>query len=159
MDAGKSTQVALGAVTPFPAIAPGHHLAPVAIGAPGPKQQIVFVPCPDWCATNHISEWVHFLPDLDHTGEEHTAHIPSFFNDTKPAYSLTSAVGCDPMSSDPKMRAAHVIVGDAGSVDAYLTPDMADQVASDLEQLATKIREHSRTARLHNQAAAEAVAA
>ncbi|MFF0777068.1 DUF6907 domain-containing protein [Streptomyces sp. NPDC003720] len=159
MDAGKSTQAALGAVTPFPAIAAGHHLAPVALGAPGPKQQIVFVPCPDWCATNHVSDYVHFLDDVDHTGEEHAAHIPSFFNGDKPVYTLTSAVGADPMSSDPQMRAAHVIVGDEGSVDAYLTPDMADEVAAGLEQLAAKIREHARTARLHNEAQAEAVAA
>src|SRR5918999_1527980 len=101
-------------VTPFPAIAPGHHLAPVALGAPGPKQQIVFVPDPDWCRTNHIADWVHFIDDLDHTGEEFAVHVPSFFNGDAPVYSLTAAVVSDPMSSDPKMRDAHVVVGDKG---------------------------------------------
>lgn len=138
-------------VATFPVIALGHHLAPVAIGAPGAEQRIVFVPCPDWCATNHVANWVHFIEDVDHTGDEFAVHIPSFLNVGKPAYSLTATVGCDSMSTDPQMRAAHVIVGDEGSVDAYLRPDMADKVAADLEKLATKIREAARTARLHNQ--------
>jgi hypothetical protein len=140
-------------VTPFPAIAPGHHLAPVAIGTPGPTQKIVFVPCPDWCEANHVSSWVNFLDDLDHTGSEFAVHVHSFFNDNSPAYTMTAAIGCDPMSNDPRLRAAHVIVGDEGSVDAYLTPDMADEVAADLEKLAAKLRDSARTARLHNQAA------
>ena len=156
----ESTQAALGAVTPFPAIAPGHHLAPLALGAPGPKQQIVFVPCPDWCTTNHISEWVHFIEDANHTGDVFAVEVGSFFNGDKPVYTLNSAIASDPMSSDSQMRAAHVVVGDAGSVDAYLTPAMADETAAGLEQLAAKIREHARTARLHNAAAeVEAVVA
>jgi hypothetical protein len=154
MDKQQSTQAPLGTVTPFPAVAPGHHLAPVALGAPGPDQKIVFVPHPDWCTTNHLSEWVHFLEDLDHTGEELAVQVGSFFNGDKPVYTLSATVGCDPMSSDPQMRDAHVIVGDAGSVDAYLTPDMADGVADDLERLVAKIRENARTARLHNEALA-----
>lgn len=145
-------------VASFPAVAPGHHLAPVGIGAPGPKQQIVFVPCPDWCTTNHLAEWVHFLEDLHHTGEELAVHVPSFFNGDKPVYTLSTSIGCDPMSKDEQMRAAHVIVGDAGSVDAYLTPDMADEAAAGLERLAAKLRENARTARLHNQHAAEVAA-
>jgi hypothetical protein len=130
----------------------------VGIGAPGPKQQIVFVPCPDWCTTNHLAEWVHFLEDLDHTGEELAVHVPSFFNGDKPVYTLSTSIGCDPMSKDEQMRAAHVIVGDAGSVDAYLTPEMADETAGGLERLAAKLRENARTARLHNQHAAEVAA-
>ena len=152
----ESTQEALGTVHPFPVIAPGHHLAPVALGAPGPDQKIVFVSDPDFCTTNHVSEWVHFLEDLDHTGSEFAVHVPSFFNGDKPVYSLTAAVGCDPMSSDPQMRAAHVIVGDQGSVDAYQTPDMANELANDLRALADKLDEAARTARLHNEHAAVA---
>jgi len=102
MDNQQSTQAALGTVTPFPAIAPGHHLAPVALGAPGPEQKIVFLPCPDWCSTNHVSEWVHFIEDVDHTGEEFAVHIPSFINEGKPVYTLSATVGCDSMSSDPR---------------------------------------------------------
>ncbi|MEY9995859.1 hypothetical protein ABIE67_007891 [Streptomyces sp. V4I8] len=145
-------------VATFPAIAPGHHLAPVGIGSPGPEQKIVFLPCPDWCTTNHVSEWVHFIEDVDHTGEEFAVHVHSFLNPAKPAYTLTAAVGCDSMSSDPQMRAAHVIVGDEGSVDAYLTPDMASEAADDLRKLAAKLDEAARTARLHNQHAAEVAA-
>lgn len=145
-------------VATFPALVPGHRLAPVGIGAPGPDQKIVFVPCPDFCVTNHLTSWVHFIEDLDHTGEELAVHVPSFFNGDKPVYTLSTSIGCDPMSKDPQMRAAHVIVGDAGSVDAYLTPDMADETAAGLERLAAKLRENSRTARLHNEHAAEVAA-
>lgn len=144
------TTVQRSNVATFPAVAPGHHLAPVALGAPGPEQKIVFLPCPDWCSTNHVSEWVHFIEDVDHTGEEFAVHIPSFINEGKPAYTLSATVGCDSMSSDPRMRAAHVIVGDEGSVGAYLTPDMADGVAAQMEKFAAKVREAARTARLHN---------
>jgi hypothetical protein len=156
MDAGKSTQVSLGTVTPFPAIAPGHHLAPVALG---PDQKIVFVPCPDWCTTNHVSESVRYLEDIAHAGDVFAVEVGSFFNGEKPVYTLNATIGSDPMSSDPQMRAAHVIVGDEGSVDAYLTPDMADETADDLEKLVAKLRENARTARLHNAAEAEAVVA
>ncbi|MFI6560368.1 DUF6907 domain-containing protein [Streptomyces sp. NPDC050534] len=145
-------------VATFPAIAPGHHLAPVAIGAPGPEQKIVFVECADWCQTNHVAGWVHFIEDVDHTGEEFAVHVPSFLNEGKPAYTLSVTVGSDSMSTDPQMREAHVIIGDAGSVDAYLTPDMASVVADDLRKLAAKVDEAARTARLHNQHA-EAVSA
>lgn len=139
---------------PFPVVEPGHHLAPVAIGAPGPDQKIVFLPCADFCVTNHVSEWVHFLEDVDHTGEEFVVHVGSFCNPSRPAYSMTAAVASDPMSSDPELRAAHVIVGDDGSVDAYLTPDMADETANDLLKLAAKIQEFARTARQYNEAKA-----
>lgn len=149
------TTVQRSNVATFPAVAPGHHLAPVALGAPGPEQKIVFLPCPDWCSTNHVSEWVHFIEDVDHTGEEFAVHIPSFINEGKPAYTLSATVGCDSMSSDPRMRAAHVIVGDEGSVDAYLTPDMASEAADSLRQLAAKLDEAARTARLHNEHEAE----
>jgi hypothetical protein len=142
-------------VATFPAIAPGHHLAPVALGAPGSKQKIVFVECADWCQTNHVAEWVHFIEDIDHTGEEFAIHVPSFFNEGKPAHTLSATVGSDPMSSDPQMREAHVILGDEGSVDAYLTPDMASEAADDLRKLAAKLDELARTARLHNQHEAE----
>jgi hypothetical protein len=138
-------------IAPFPAVAPGHHLAPVALGTPGPKQQIVFVPCPDLCKTNHVSEWVDFLQDVNHTGEEFAIHVRSFVNGGKPAHTMTVAVGCDPMSSDPQMRPAHVIVGDGGSVEAYQTPDMADEAACDLEKMAAQMRAAARTARLHNE--------
>ncbi|WP_432137629.1 DUF6907 domain-containing protein [Streptomyces sp. bgisy154] len=158
MAASHSSASVTSAVAALPTISVGHHLAPVALGAPGPKQQMVFVPCPDWCTTNHVAEWVHFLEDLDHTGGEHSAQIGSFFNGDKPVYTLNTAVGSDPMSSDPQMRAAHVIVGDAGSVDAYLTPDMADGTADSLERLAAKIRENARTARQHNEQMAEVAA-
>lgn len=140
-----------GNVATFPAIAPGHRLAPVAIGGPGQGRHVVYGACPDFCKTNHVAEWVHFLEDVNHTGEEFAVHVQSFFNGGKPVHTVTVAVGCDSMSNDPHMRAAHVIVGDKGSIDAYQTPDMANELADDLRKLADKLDEAARTARLHNQ--------
>ena len=146
-------------VHPFPVIKPGHHLAPLALGAPGAGQRVVFTECADWCTVNHVQDFVHFVEDVDHKGDEFQIDIPSFWNESAAAYTLTAALSSDPMSSEPKMRDAHVVVGDSGSVDAYLTPDMADAVADDLVKLAAKLREISRTARLHNSyEAAKAVA-
>jgi hypothetical protein len=138
-------------VRPFPAIKPGHRLAPLALGVPGAGQQIVFVECPDWCTEDHVQNFVHFMEDVDHKGDEFAIAIPSFWNEQQAAYRLTAALASDPMAEDSRMRDAHVIVGDSGSVDAYLAPHKADAVADDLIQLAAKIREAARTARLHNQ--------
>jgi hypothetical protein len=72
---------------------------------------------------------------------------------------MAASVASDPMSSDEQLRKAHVIMGDEGCVDAYLTPEMADETADDLDKMAAKLRELARTARLHNQHEAKAVSA
>lgn len=138
-------------VTAFPALKPGFHLAPLAVGAPGDGQQVVYVECPDWCSEDHVVNFVHFLEDVDHKGDELTVAIPSFWNDKDAAYQLTATLSSDPLSTDLQMQAAHIVMGDSGSVDAYLTPDMADGVADSLIKMACKLREVARTARLHNQ--------
>lgn len=139
-------------VTPFPAIAPGHHLAPIALGAPGAKQRIIYGECPDFCTESHVENFVHFLDDVTHNGDAFTISVPSFLIPDAAVFQWTVRVSSDPVATDQQMRAAHVVLeGDTG-IDAYLTPDMADEVADDLAKLAMKVREVARTARLHNQA-------
>jgi hypothetical protein len=138
-------------VAAFPALKPGFHLAPLAVGAPGDSQQVVYIECPDWCTDDHVENFVHFLEDVDHKGDEFSVAIPSFWNDSTAAYQLTAALSSDPLSSDPHMRDAHIVMGDSGSVDAYMTPDAADSVADDLIKMASQLRAAARTARLHNQ--------
>lgn len=146
-----TTTVQPSNVHAFPTMKPGHHLAPLTIGTPGAAQRIVYVECPDWCVTDHMAESVDFVQDVTHTGADFTALVYSFISDGLPICTLSAALGVDPMSTDPALRDAHIIVSDEGSVDAYLTPEMADQAADDLAQLAAKLRETARTARLHNQ--------
>jgi hypothetical protein len=153
-----STTVPPTNVHPFPALKPGHHLAPAAIQRGAESPQIVYIECPDWCTEDHVDNFAHFMEDVDHKGGDFSISIPSFWNGTEAAYQMTAALSCDPMSSDPQLREAHIVMGDSGSVDAYLTPDMADGAADDLIKLAAKLREASRTARLHNQHVAEVAA-
>lgn len=137
-------------VRPFPAIAPGHHLAPLALGAPGPKQRVIFVECPDFCTENHVENFVHFLDDVAHYGDAFTISVPSFLIPDAAVFQWSARVSIDPTATDPQMRDPHVVLeGDTG-IDAYLTPEMADSTADDLEKLAGKLREAARTARLHN---------
>jgi len=59
------------------------------------------------------------------------------------------------MTCAARIRGSLDIVGDEGSVDAYLTPDMASEAADGLRKLAAKLDEAARTARLHNEFEAE----
>jgi len=152
-----TTTVQPANVAAFPAIKPGYHLAPVAIGSPGATRRIAYLECPDFCVIDHVAEPVTFIEDVSHSGANHTAYVYSFLADALPTYTLSASVGIDPMSSDPELQAAHIVVSDEGNADAYLTPEMADDTADELEALASKLREAARTARLHNQH--EAVAA
>jgi len=143
-------------VATFPAIKPGHHLAPLALGAPGPKQRVIFIECPDFCTENHVENFVHFLDDVAHNGQAITISVPSFLIPDAAVFQWSARVSSDPTATDPQMRDSHVVLeGDTG-IDAFLTPDMGDGVADDLEKLAAKLREAARTARLHNQFEAKA---
>jgi hypothetical protein len=145
-------------VAAFPAIAPGHHLAPLAIGAPGPKQRVLYGECPDFCTEDHVENFVHFLDDVAHHGKAFTVSVPSFLIPDAAVFQWAVQVSSDPAATDAQLREAHVVIeGDTG-IDAYLTPSMANGVAADLRKLADKLDEAARTARLHNQHA-EAVAA
>jgi hypothetical protein len=151
MDNQQSTQATLGTVSPFPAIAPGYRLAPVAIGAPGPKQCIVYAECADFCTESHVANFVYFLDDISHNGDAFTISVPSFLIPDAAVFQWSVRVSSDPTATDPQMRDAHVVLeGDTG-IDAYHTADMANATASDLRKLADKLDEAARTARLHNQ--------
>lgn len=144
------TTVQRSNVATFPAIKPGYRLAPVAIGSPDGPQRIAYLECPTFCVIDHLNEPVTFLEDVSHSGVNHTAYIYSFLGDALPTYTLSAGVSIDPMSSDPALQAAHIVVSDEGSADAYLTAEMADSAAVELEMVAAKLREAARTVRLYN---------
>lgn len=152
MDTSQLTCAPMGTVATFPASRPGYRLVPAALGAPSQGQRIVHIYCPVWCTQDHVSGFQHYIEDFSHSGDDYTVLVPSFLNDGVAVYEWSARVNQDLEDSDPRMRAAHVRLEDSTSIDAYLTPDMADETADDLIRLALKLREAARTARLHNAA-------
>jgi hypothetical protein len=130
----------------------GHRLAPARVGRPGSVQTIA-IPCPAWCSQDHVDDWQYDVEDIEHYGPMFGVQVSTILNDTA-LYEWYGRVNSDPGSSDPRLRAAHVLVGDCSREDAQLTPDMTDELADELIAFGLKLRAAARTARLANQAAA-----
>ncbi|MFF7824220.1 DUF6907 domain-containing protein [Streptomyces rochei] len=136
-------------VYPFPAITPGHRLAPAKVGPRG-HQTVVFVECPNWCTEDHVEWPERYAEDIDHRGATGATWETECL--TKPhdrVMSLDAWLHSDAMASDSAMRATHVVLDDE-TTQAYLTPDMADRVADEIVSFASQLRQLARTARLHN---------
>ena len=136
--------------TPFPALKPGFHLAPAAIGRSDETPQIVGIFCPDYCVEDHVAARQVAVEDIVHSSETAHTAIRSFLS-SENVIELYVTIKSEASTSDPRLHAAHVVLDD-GSDDAFLTPEMADNTADDLYKLAAKLREAARTARLHNAA-------
>lgn len=147
-----STTVQPSTVAVFPASRPGYRLAPAALGAPSQGQRIIHIDCPNWCTQDHVAGFQYYIEDFSHSGDDYTVLVPSFLNEGVAVYEWSARVNLDLEDSDPRMRSAHVRLEDSTSIDAYLTPEMADEAADDLIRLALKLRSAARTARLHNAA-------
>lgn len=128
-----------------PSIPPTFRLVPASVGWPG-RVQVVHLPCPNWCVLDHLSERVVAVEDVSHRGGVDFAQVPTMGDDLYSAFEVYSQLYSDPASDDPRMRVAAVTVTD-GSRDAYLTPDMADEFATDLIAFAEQVRALARTAR------------
>ncbi|MEV7387584.1 hypothetical protein [Streptomyces sp. NPDC091215] len=133
---------------PVPTIKPGHRLVPAAIRWHQQPAQTVWIECPDWCTEEHhitaqlaIEDILH-ASDTEHLGI-HTLEHPGL------AFELYAQIKSDPATTDPRTRQAHIVVDDGGGEDAFLTPDMADDLADQLVAFAAKVRQLSRTARSH----------
>jgi hypothetical protein len=147
----QSTQDALGAIHPFPAIKPGHRLVPARIET-STSSIVIHLECPFWCTEDHLDEPVRAVEDVMHRGDTASVHVPTFGYGAYPVQ-MHAWVESDPVAADPQFRAAHIAIGDAsGDEGSHLTPDMADKLADDLITLASSLRSLARTARLHNAA-------
>ncbi|MFH8613060.1 DUF6907 domain-containing protein [Streptomyces sp. NPDC018029] len=78
--------------------------------------------------------------------------VPTLLSEDTAHSELYCRVTSDPASPDPSMRAAHVLYGNGTGVDAYLTPDMADELADDLVAFAAEARGTARVAQAANEA-------
>jgi hypothetical protein len=145
-------------VHPFPAIKPGHRLVPAKVGRTNDTSVIAYVECPIFCVEDHVDEPVRNIEDIVHRGDTASVLVPTFGYGAYPIQ-MHATVESDPTATDPQFRAAYITVQDAGgSAYSYLTPEMADRLADEAVKFAAQLREQSRTARLHNQHAAEVAA-
>ncbi|MFK4595742.1 DUF6907 domain-containing protein [Streptomyces pristinaespiralis] len=113
--------------------------------------QTVYIECPtSWCAVDHL-EWEGALEDISHYSDSDVVQLNTLTDDDTGHSEMYVGISMDPVASDPRLRAAHVMVTDAVG-DAYLTPDMADEYADELIAFASQIREKARIARLSNKA-------
>jgi hypothetical protein len=146
-----------GTVHPFPAMRPGFRLAPAAVGRDG-RTQIVGIFCPAWCTESHVDEPVGNVEDVMHRGDQSELTVESFAFAPIP-HQLYAYLAADPVASNELLRSTHVVVDNAdGSQSAFLTPEMAETVADNAVKFASQLRTLARTARLHNQHAAEVAA-
>ncbi|MFD8453907.1 DUF6907 domain-containing protein [Streptomyces coelicoflavus] len=142
-------------VHPFPAVKPGFRLVPAKVGATNRTSTVVYIECPNWCTEDHVENAVRNVEDILHcTGTEGFV-VETFTGDTSfpgaPGWvhGLWAGLESDPAATDSDMRRAHVVVED-GSNYAYLTPQMAEQLADTVVGFASELRHLARTARLHN---------
>ena len=138
--------VAAPTPTPLPVASPVPRLAPALIGRPG-SAQTVYVPCPEFCTDNHSVDRQVAVEDITHGSDMFSVSVPTMAAPDTDHYMLFARVSSDPASEDPRMRAAHVLVGDCSAEDAYLTPGMTDEAAADLIAFAMRMKDLARTAR------------
>jgi hypothetical protein len=135
-----------------PAASVTPRFRPAVVGWPG-RQQLVHVPCPDWCIVDHVELHERAIEDISHWSKLFGAQVASMAAPAVAHIELFARVNSDPASDDPRMRAAHVLVGDGSADDAYQTPDMADEAADELIAFAVRLKGAARTAREANRAA------
>lgn len=140
-----------------PSVSPGHRLVPAAIGRRLEATQTVWIECPDWCIVDHVSEKEVAVEDISHSsydalGSENTASatVGSFLS-RGIAFELYASLKAEASSNDPRLHRAHIVLDDGGRDDAFLTEDMAEDVADRLVKFAAELRRIARVARQANQ--------
>ncbi|MBT2429423.1 hypothetical protein J7F02_28355 [Streptomyces sp. ISL-112] len=100
---------------------------------------------------DHVDLHEQRLEDVTHWGEFFGAQVSTLLDDNTAYCELFGRVNADPSHPDPRMRAAHVLLGNGSVQDAFLTPDMADETADELIEFAVKLKAAARVARAANQ--------
>ena len=139
--------VAAASVTP--------RLAPALVG-PADVAQAIWIPCHEWCVVDHLDR-VTCLEDAVHYSDASVVTVLTLTDEGTAHSELMLNISSDPTARDPRLQAAHIVINDAASTDAYLTPEMAEELADDLITFAVKVRMAARTARTANQAMCTAI--
>ncbi|MER5461639.1 hypothetical protein ABT010_13315 [Streptomyces sp. NPDC002668] len=129
-----------------------HRIVPALVGHAA-RAQAIYIPCPEWCVVDHLDPMTCF-DDIVHYSDADSVTVLTLTDDVTAHSELSLNISSDPTARDPRLRSAHLVVNDAASVDAYLTPDMAEELADDLITFAVKMRTAARTARQANQSQA-----
>ncbi|MFD9630099.1 DUF6907 domain-containing protein [Streptomyces violascens] len=127
-------------------VSPAVRLVPALV-----RGQRIFIEDPSWCIVDHVKLHTGAVEDITHWSEGVIMQVLSMLTPDTAHSELFARVNSDPAHRDPRMRAAHVLVGNESAVDAFLTPDMADELAADLVGFAAAVRGAARTARRANQ--------
>ncbi|MFI8303704.1 DUF6907 domain-containing protein [Streptomyces sp. NPDC085927] len=140
-------------VQPSPNVSPlptGSRLVPASIGRPG-RVQTVYISCPVWCHVDHAEVREVAVEDVTHYGPGGGIQVPDMGDDSTAVLEWYVNLMADPVASDPRMRAAHLVVADGASAnDAHLTNEQAEELANELERLAADIRSSLQICRASN---------
>lgn len=127
------------------------RLVPAKIGRTG-HVQTIYIECPDWCIVDHSSR-EGCLDDVMHYSDGDVVQVLTLTDDESGHSEMYATISADPSASDVRLRAAHIVINDgASATDAYLTPDMGEELADELIAFAAQIRHKARTVRLYNAA-------
>ncbi|MEV6398138.1 hypothetical protein AB0M39_25770 [Streptomyces sp. NPDC051907] len=126
------------------------RLVPAKVGPSG-RTQIIHIECPEWCVVDHMDRMAH-LDDVMHYSDCDVVQVSTLSDDDFAHSELYANISSDPSAADPRLRAAHITVNGGSSTDAYLTADMAEELADELIAFAAQVRHKARIVRLHNQA-------
>jgi hypothetical protein len=136
--------------TPVAATSVTHRIVPASVG-PASRAQVIHIPCHEWCVVDHLTR-VTCLDDVVHFSDSDSVTVLTLTDDDTAHSELVATIGCDPTARDPRLRAAHIRTNSGQAEDAYLTPDMAEELADDMIVFAVQLRGKARTARAANQA-------
>ncbi|MCX4824863.1 hypothetical protein OG883_34425 [Streptomyces sp. NBC_01142] len=126
------------------------RLVPAKVGPSG-RAQVVYIECPEWCVVDH-SDREGCLEDVMHYSDADVLQVLTLTDDDTAHSEIYATIASDPAASDRRLRAAHIVINDGASTDAYVTPDMAEELADDLVAFAARLRHKARTVRLFNRA-------
>jgi len=131
------------------------RLVPAKVGPLG-RVQTVYIPCPEWCVVDHMDRTAN-LDDVMHYSDGDIVQVSTLTDDVNAHSEMYANISVDPTAADPRLRAAHLVINNGASPnDAYLTPDMADELADEMIAFASQLRAKARIVRLHNQAGGQA---
>jgi hypothetical protein len=122
---------------------------PASVGRPG-RVQTIHIECPSWCIVDHVENREVAVEDITHYGPGAFVQVPTMDDDLTARHELYVNIMSDPVSDDPRMRAAHLVVSNASPDDAHLTEAQSEELADELVRMAKDIRAALRVCRAAN---------